>query len=215
MNKLFLPMILVLLMSACKPATQDVRQSENSVSEITPEISAVVGEVEAELMAANVATAEALIDAFYSFDPERLKPMLADAPESADAILYYQGWAEGGNYKVLERSACQGDSPALLSCAITVQDDPVLALKTGFNVTDTFTIAFTGSRITAVDTSSNDQPIYYAARDWVLENNPDIMTGPCQGFFAGGTTPADCARAMAAGYRQYYAEVLAPGKANE
>ena len=106
-------------------------------------------------------------------------------------------------------------SPALPSCAITVQDDPVLALKTGFNVTDTFTISFADSKITAVDTSSNDQPIYYAARDWVLENYPEIMTGPCQGFFAGGATPADCARAMADGYRQYYAAVVEPGEADE
>ena len=91
----------------------------------------------------------------------------------------------------------------------------MLALKTGFNVTDTFTLSFQDGLITEIDTSSNDQPIYYAARDWVLEQNPDILTGPCEGFFSGGKTPGDCARAMAEGYRQYYAQVVAPSQDNE
>ncbi len=151
----------------------------------------------------NLATAEGLIDAFYSFDADRLRPLLAEADESAPAVLYYQGWAEGGNYVVLERSPCKAESAERILCAITVQDDPVLALKTGFNVTDTFTVTFEGSSITAIETSSNDQPIYYEARDWVLENMPEVMTGPCQGFFDGGPTPQDCARAMTEGYRQF------------
>lgn len=163
------------------------------------------------LLSANIATAEAFIDAFYSFDPDQLKPFLAGAPDSAAALLYYQGWAQGGNYKVLERAPCAGESAATLRCAVTVQDDPVLALQTGFNVTDTFTLTFSGPSIVAVETSSNDQPVYYEARDWVVANMPEVMEGPCAGYFAGGETPGDCARAMTAGYRQFYQAKLADG----
>lgn len=159
-----------------------------------------------------LAKAESFIDAFYSFDAEQLAPLLAEAPDSAASLLYYQGWAEGGNYKIVNRGACAPTEVAnTVACPITVQDDPVLALKTGFNVTDTFTMTFTGTALTAVDTSSNDQPIYYQARDWVLAEMPDIMTGPCKGFFAGGPTPADCARAMTAGYQKFAESDAFPG----
>ncbi|XOV85489.1 MAG: hypothetical protein ACFHXK_10300 [bacterium] len=160
---------------------------------------------EPEMIERNLASAEDMIDAFYSFDAEQLKRFLTHAEASAKSILYYQGWAEGGNYKIVNRAACKSTSSQQVSCAITVEDDPVMALQTDFKVTDTFTITFEGVHITAIETSSNDQPIYYEARDWVLENLPDIMSGPCQGFFNGGSTPGGCARAMTEGYRQFYA----------
>ena len=108
--------------------------------------------------------AERFIDAFYSFDPNQLEPLLANAGDASQQLLYYQGWAEGGNYKIIERKPCDGDTPELMVCPITVEDDPVLALKTGFNVTDTFSISISNQTITNVETSSNDQPIYYEAR---------------------------------------------------
>ncbi|MCR9258867.1 MAG: hypothetical protein NXH95_04030 [Pseudomonadaceae bacterium] len=160
---------------------------------------------DSEIIKQNLATAEDMIDAFYSFDPEQLSQFLTHAEQSAKSILYYQGWAEGGNYKIVKRGACKPTSNQQISCAITVEDDPVMALQTDFKVTDTFTLTFEGTHITAIETSSNDQPVYYEARDWVLENMPEIMDGPCQGFFDGGSTPGDCARAMTEGYRQFYA----------
>ena len=147
--------------------------------------------------------AETFIDAFYSFDPDQLGPLLENAGDASQRLLYYQGWAEGGNYKVVERKPCTGDTPELLTCPVTVQDDPVLALKTGFNVTDTFAITISNNTITNVETSSNDQPIYYEARKWVEKEMPEVMEGPCKDFFAGGNTPGDCARAMTEGYRQF------------
>lgn len=157
----------------------------------------------ASVAATHEALAEKFIDAFYSFDAEQLAPLLASAGESGPKLLYYQGWAEGGNYKIVDRQACKAENENTIVCPITVQDDPVLALKTGFNVTDTFTISITDSKITQVETSSNDQPIYYEARKWVEKEMPEVMTGPCKGFYAGGTTPGDCARAMTEGYRQF------------
>lgn len=152
----------------------------------------------------NLATAEGMIDAFYSFDAQRLGTFLVHAEKSAKAILYYQGWAEGGNYKVIKRGVCAPDSDQKISCPITVQDDAVMALKTGFMVTDTFTLTFDGTNIIEVETSSNDQPIYYEAREWVAENMPEVMSGPCKTFEdGGGPTPGDCARAMTEGYHQF------------
>ena len=95
------------------------------------------------------------------------------------------------------------EAPETVVCPITVEDDPVLALNLDFKVTDTFTITFDGTTISNVDTSSNDKPVYYQASAWVRENLPEIMEGPCEGFFAGGPTPQDCARAMTDGYRKF------------
>ena len=158
-----------------------------------------------------VAVAESMIDAFYSFDPTRLEPLLAEAGEAREKILYYQGWAEGGNYKVLKRPGCVVESPTVVRCPITVEDDPVMALGSDFKVTDTFTLTFEGTTIVNVETSSDDQPIYYQARKWVEKNKPEIMDGPCKDRGAGGKTPGDCARAMTAAYAEFAASDDFPG----
>ena len=98
--------------------------------------------------------AEAMIDAFYSFEAERLRPILDTAGDAQAKLLDYQGWAEGGNYLVMERAPCTPVANDQIDCAITVQDDPVLALETGFNVTDTFHLSFDGENIVDVKTSS-------------------------------------------------------------
>ncbi|MEM6708046.1 MAG: hypothetical protein AAF648_04610 [Pseudomonadota bacterium] len=158
-----------------------------------------------------LAKAESMIDAFYAFDREHLARLLEKAGTARDQLLYYQGWAEGGNYRVLERRACVARGASEVVCAITVEDDPVLALGLDFKVTDTFTLRFDGLDIVDVTTDSNDPPIYYAARDWVKAHRPDIMAGPCAGMCAGGTTPGDCARAMTEAYAQYAASDDFPG----
>jgi hypothetical protein len=61
--------------------------------------------------ASQLTAAEAFVDAFYSFDAGRLKEALSAAPESVPRIAYYQGWAEGGNYVVLQRMPCRAESP--------------------------------------------------------------------------------------------------------
>jgi hypothetical protein len=164
-----------------------------------------------KLSIARITIAERFIDAFYAFDPEPLRQILGAADDTQQTILFYQGWARGANYKVLKRAPCVADGEAQISCSITVEDDPVLALKSDFKVTDTFTLSFAGESITHVETSSNDQPIYYEAYDWVTENMPEVMTGPCQGFFKDGPTPAACARAMTEGYRRFAESEDFPG----
>ena len=159
-----------------------------------------------------LAYAESFIDAFYSFDPAQLAPMLATAKESRPRLLYYQGWAKGGNYIVLNRAPCALEEANKVACPVTVQDDPVVALQTGFNVTDTFHLTFEGETLITVDTSSNDQPIYYRARKWVEANMPEVMAGPCKNRNTEDSTPGDCARAMTKGYKAYYDEVVATAK---
>lgn len=149
--------------------------------------------------------ADAFIKAFYTFDPDQLNPFFFSAEGSAATLQFYQGWAEGGNYKVLNRGECVVDAPNTVSCPVTVEDDPMLALGIDFKVTDTFAFTFAGPLLTKVETSSNDLPIYYRAFEWVTKEMPEVMSGPCQGFFAGGPTPGACAQAMTEGYRQFAA----------
>jgi len=111
--------------------------------------------------------AESLIDDFYSFEGVRLEQALASAGDSKESLLYCQGWAEGGNYEIVERKHCAVKSLNIVSCPITVKDNPMRALAVDFFVTDTFEITFEDRRVSSVETSSNDVPIYYQARDRV------------------------------------------------
>ena len=157
---------------------------------------------------AQLATAERLIDAFYSFDPGPLQATLADAPTSQPQILYYQGWVEGGNYGIIQRQPCEFAPESEVVCAITVRDDLIAALDTGFWVTDSFHMTFDDGRIVRVVTSSNDPPEFEQALDWIQAERPEVMSGPCRGFFAGGPTPQACVRAVVDGFTDFRATVL-------
>ena len=159
----------------------------------------------ASLHSRQLVAAEGLIDAFYSFDADHLASLLSSAEESIPFIVYYQGWAEGGNYQIVERKPCQDKGSNNIVCSITVRDDPMLALGIDFNVTDTFHVSFVEGEISSVKTSSDDLQVYKDAADWVRRELPELILKPCAGFFAGGTTPADCARAMTEGYSKFAA----------
>jgi hypothetical protein len=152
---------------------------------------------------AQLEQAESFINAFYSFNPSELEIFLGSAAESAPSIIYYQGWAEGANYKVHDRKACLVADINKVTCSITVEDDPILALQIDYRVTDTFHIAFENREITSIETSSDDPQIYYDARSWVQENHADLIAKPCIGFFDDGPTPADCARAYSKAYAMF------------
>lgn len=155
--------------------------------------------------APRLAAAEAFVDAFYSFDTQRLREALSDAPESVPRIVYYQGWAEGGNYVVLQRMPCRAESAELVTCSITVRDDLIQALGTGFDVTDTFHLGFSGGRIVSVRTTSNDPPEFDRAMEWVERERPGLVEVPCKDAFEGGPTPQACVRAMVQGFREFAA----------
>ena len=159
----------------------------------------------------NIFAAEGFIDAFYSFDSTELKSALSSAEESIPSIVYYQGWAEGGNYEVVNRIPCKVKSVDLISCSITVKDDLVGALGIDFNVTDTFELSFSDGRISSVKNSSNDPQIYYDAENWVRRQRSELILEPCRGFFDGGPTPGKCVQAMLQGYIEFAASDDFPG----
>lgn len=150
-----------------------------------------------------LALSEQFVDAFYSFDPQALKPLLSNAGESQQEILFYQGWAQGGNYIVMKRESCARLSENTISCSITVQDDLVLALGIDFDVTDTFTITFESGEIKAVETSSNDPESYHSARDWTWSNRSELVKPHCSGTDQGEPNPHKCVQGMLQGYVEY------------
>lgn len=130
---------------------------------------------------------------------------MSTAPTSIPQILYYQGWAEGGHYVVLQRQPCRFEKVDEIKCAITVRDDLIAALQTGYDVTDTFHLSIRDGRMATVRTSSNDPPEFDQALDWLRRERPEVFAGPCRGFFAGGPTPQDCVRAVVKGLADFAA----------
>ena len=153
----------------------------------------------------NVAIANHFIDAFYSFNGDSLKSVLPQAIKSQPSILYYQKWAECGNYEIIDRHDCIEKNDSLVICPITVKDDLIGALKIDFNVTDTFHLTIIGGQIRAVQTSSNDPDMYYEAKEWVKQNLLELIEKPCEGIWEGGPTPCECVKAMVKGFNEFIA----------
>ena len=152
-----------------------------------------------------ILAAEVIIDAFYSFDSTELEAALSTAKSSIPSIVYYQGWAKGGNYEIVNRMPCEARSEKLISCSITVKDDLIGALGIDFNVTDTFEFSVFNGKIIFVKTRSDDPLIYQDAHNWVKRKRPELISEPCRGYFTGGPTPGKCAQAMAQGFAEFAA----------
>uniref|UniRef100_UPI003216DD4D hypothetical protein n=1 Tax=uncultured Draconibacterium sp. TaxID=1573823 RepID=UPI003216DD4D len=151
----------------------------------------------------NLEIANKFIDAFYSFNRDSLKSILSNAENSQPSILYYQKWAECGNYKIAKKNNFIKKNDTTIICPITVKDDLIGALEIDFNVTDSFHLTITDGHIISVQTSSNDPKEYYEAREWIIENHPELIEEPCIGIWEGGPTPCECVRAMVKGYSEF------------
>jgi hypothetical protein len=151
----------------------------------------------------NIVVANKFIDAFYLFSSDSLEAILSEAKAAQPNILYYQKWAECGNYKVITRHDCITKNDSLVLCPVTVKDDLMAGLNINFNVTDTFHLTITRGRIRSVETSSNDPDVYYKAKDWVKQNRPDLIEKPCEGIWAGGPTPCECILGMIKGFKEF------------
>lgn len=147
--------------------------------------------------------AEKMVEAFYSFKPEPLAQILINAGESKKNILFYQGWAEGGNYIVMENYGCKVVEKNKIDCAITVQDDLVLALGIDFNVTDVFHLEFNAEQIISVKTSSNDPQLYHDASKWVKDQYPEKIKLSCKGTDEYPASAKQCVQNMLSGYVEY------------
>ena len=154
----------------------------------------------------NIAKAESILDAFYSWNAQPLASLLASA-EGTEAMLYYQRWAEAAHYEVELRRPCSQASAATVICAITVTDD--FGSTLGYTATDTFTFTFEGEfegdRATRVDFAGDDPPVTYALWLWVWAYHGNLLENECADMFEGGTTPAECARAFASAAKDFVA----------
>jgi len=146
-----------------------------------------------------------LIDAFYSFNKDVLKSTLSHAKQSQPSILFYQKWAECGNYEVLNRLPCKAMNDSLVICPVTVKDDLMPALQLDVNVTDTFHITIKNRQIRSVNTTSNDPDLYYEAKDWTKQHRPELIEIPCKDAWNGGPTPCECILATIEGLKEFQA----------
>lgn len=153
----------------------------------------------------DLVAAEKFVDAFYSFNAQELESTLSSAEESIPKIAYYQGWAAGGNYTIVNRMPCSQDGEASVTCSITVKDDLMGALGIDFDVTDTFHLSFSEGKIISVQNSSNDLQVFHDAENWVWRERPELVREPCKGYFDGGPTPGECVQAMVKGFAEFAA----------
>lgn len=153
----------------------------------------------------NEVIANEFVDAFYSFNRDSLAAILSMAKESHPNILYYQKWAECGNYKIVKRGDYIEKNDSLIVLPVTVQDDLMSALHIDFNVTDTFHISIRNGQIRSVETSSNDPDVYYEAKEWVKKNRPEYVEIACEGIWEGGPTPCECIQGMVKGFGEFIA----------
>jgi len=154
-------------------------------------------------MDANITIANKFIDAFYSFDKQLLEETLIEAKDSWPEIIFYQKWAECGNYKVLNRGECIKKDDDIILYPVTVKDDLMDALDIKFNVTDTFHITIKNGKIKAVTATSDDPEIYYKAKEWIKKNRPDLYDIPCKDAWEGGLTPCECVKATVEGLKAF------------
>lgn len=153
----------------------------------------------------NLAIANQFIDAFYSFDQDSLKSILSQANRSSQGIIFYQKWAECGNYGVLDRADCIVKNDTLVVCPVTVRDDLIQALQLDLHVTDTFHLGIIDGHIKSVETSSNDPELFYEARKWVRENLAELVEEPCNREKEEGPTPCECVKATVQGFTEFIA----------
>jgi hypothetical protein len=146
--------------------------------------------------------ANAFIDAFYSFDRDSLASILTQADATSESILFYQGWAEGGNYEIRKRHNCFNSGDSVITCPVTVKDDLIQALELDMYVTDTFHLRIADGEILAIQTSSNDPPLFYEARQWVRQNRAELTDVPCS---EESNSPGDCVRAVVQGFKEFTA----------
>ena len=153
----------------------------------------------------NVVVANQFIDAFYSFNKDSLSSILSEANESRPGILFYQKWAECGNYAVLNRADVIVKNDTLVICPVTVRDDLIQALELQMHVTDTFHLGIIDGHIKSVETSSNDPELFHEARKWVREHLAELVEEPCNRNKEGGPTPCECVKATVQGFTEFIA----------
>ena len=151
----------------------------------------IVANGDSQHTAVDVRLAERFIDAFYSWRAENLQRFMASNAYTKWALCY-QGWAQATNYTVLLRRPCQILEDEVV-CTISVPDDFGSVL--GYRATDTFRIQVADRCITKIAFAVNDPPIFSAILEWLAQQRPEILTGPCYKMVAGGLAPVQSPKA--------------------
>ena len=189
--------------STLPTTTTEPAPLESTTTTTEPDVDAAEPDPLAASKAARRELGEAFVEAFYSFDSGALEALFADG--EATAALYYQGFAEGGNYRVFDRVPCVASitNEDEVLCPVTVEDDAMMALDTSYKVTDTFRLTVEDDLIVDMGVMTDDPPIIQDAVGWVFSTYPELMDGACSGMWFDGETPGDCSRAIVAGVREY------------
>ena len=90
-----------------------------------------------------------------------------------------------------------------------VTDDFGCAL--GYRATDTFRLSIANAQVVAVSFAGDDPPIFAEMFDWIGQQRPDVLLGPCHLMFTGGETPGLCAKAVARSAKDFMRERVRSG----
>jgi len=145
--------------------------------------------------------AEQFIDAFYTFQAVEIREIPFDSKLDIAPLLYYQAWAEGGNYKVAKRTDCYKAIDELIYCRIKVTDD--LGGNLGYIATDTFTLSIIDREITKVEFEGDDPFVFTRLLISIYLFQPEVFDGPCDKMFDGGKTPKACVQAVVAAAKEF------------
>ena len=193
-----------LLIAGCdigdSDATPSQQAQKDSAAQVHSLASAITVTETHATHASNLDIANHFLDAFYSWDKSRLASLIVPGAD-ANRALYYQAWAEAGNYKIEQRHACNTVEYNHISCAVTVTDDLGGAL--GYVATDTFWLEISDGQVSAVEFSADDPPIFEEVFAWMARTQPEVFEGACKDMFDGGTTPKQCVRAVVAAAQDY------------
>ena len=143
-----------------------------------------------------IEVAEEFLDAVYSLDPDRLDAAMASLPEDDRRFLtFYQGFAAASDYEVTDGPSCQVSGPNI-QCSVRARDRFVDAVGLQAHEFERYTLSTRDGEVRDLRFRLQGPPALSEPFDWVVENRADVMDGPCRGFFDGGPTPDDCARAF-------------------
>lgn len=141
--------------------------------------------------------AEEIMDAVLSLDPARLEGL--DLPEvTLDDLTYWQLYSDAVGISSVTRSLCEQTSPTTTSCRFTYIDDLVqLAAAETTLVEESFIIVVgADGDVAAVRHRPSSPPAVTTAIADSRETHPEVWDGPCSNWFAGGSTPAECGKAL-------------------
>ena len=156
-----------------------------------------------EARPAQISSAETILDAFYEWNGEARERGRGSA-DGVEAMRSNQRWAEAAHYEVQKRRPCRQATVSRVVCDVTVTDD--FGSTLGYTATDTFTFDFEPSgHLSRIEFEGDDPPVFLALWAWIALFRGEVLDSECKDLFAGGPTPAACARSVVAAARDFVA----------